>query len=916
MHLFRPKPVGPLARSARSPVALAYTLLILIVVALFGRALIGSDRLAFRDASHFYAPLYRYLAAQERERWLPLYNPLDVTGIPLAGETTTALFYPLRRVVYGLAPSAETGLAWYVVLHLLVASLAVHYATTVASVRPQGRALAVLAYPLSGPILFLYCNPPFLVGAAWVPLALGGGFALLRRPNLRDLTITSIGLAMPILGGDPQISLHAMLIGTVAAACQVFRGPATSNLAQRIIATGLGKCAVLRANALLPSSLRVFGTLAAAAGLSALLACPQLAASLDWAGQSIRYSPLSAQHAGDRYAFSVAPWHWLELALPRASGQLFPVYTRISHLITDDGKTWALTLYAGLLPLALSIARFHRRPWRRMDLWDYLAPLSLAMALGSFGVGYALRAALPQLAFDWDDATGGPYWWLVKLVPGYSGFRYPAKWLVFLPLGIAVCAARQMSGLTVRRRRQLAQIIFAIAAVASATAVLIAVGLHQAAQQVSELFQISDPFWGPLQWQTATQELAVSALAVNTIAAAAFWFCHRPWRAQVLSRCLVALVAIDLAIVAWPTVATVSRAAEARLLQLATRTDTPARQSTNLDKAEATRGHRAMRFVRGSAWPVDWQQLPSTGQQRMLTVEASQRYTRYGRWHLMVDQAVFNPVTSLPPHRAQSFWRAANGLSRQAASSKQSTYWDRLLGWLAIDQRWDVGVTNSGQTEPVHSVHESLPSLQIQPVRSPSPHVLWVPYWRVIDEQRWVSPITFAKRLREVTSDSPAPPLIEVPKKSGHQLTAQVAASDASGDVPPDSSAGTTQLAVLQASPECWTIQIDSTRSGLLCIKQFQDGNWRATIRKLDLGSDNTHEANADSVVPVYRCDYLFSALPIPAGRCEVILSYEPQWVLPSLAISGLAWAFVLVRMCWPSGFWPRRAMVCPAALG
>lgn len=889
---------------ARSPVALAYALLLLSLAALLGPALAGIDRLAFRDAGHFYTPLYRYLADQECQQWLPLYNPLDVTGIPLAGETTTAVFYPLRRIVYHLAPSAESALAWYVALHLLLASLTVHYAAAVAGARPHGRGLAVIAYPLSGPVLFLYCNPPFLVGAAWAPLALAGGFELLRRVRLRDLTLTSIGLAMPILGGDPQISLHVMLIGFVAAAMAIVRG------AQSTDAPALRVGPIRRA-------LRLLGTLGAAAILAGLLACPQIAASLDWAKQSVRYSPLSAQHAGEIYAFSVAPWHWLELALPAASGQLFPVYTRISHLITDDGKIWAITLYAGLIPLALAVTRYRRLHWRRLDLWDALAPLGLVMALGNFGLGYALRAVLPLAALGWDDATGGPYWWLVQLVPGYSGFRYPAKWLVFVPLGIAIAAARQASYLTAARRRQLAHTTFAVAVIASGTAAALAAGLHLAAQRSPELLEISDAFWGPLKWQAAARAIAVSALAVNLIAVAAFWICHRRLSARAYSRAFVVLVAIDLLIVAWPSVATVSRAAEARQQAAVPPAGAAIREQREHWSVDRSSGRRAMRFVSGHAWPPDWRQVPSAGQERMLAVEASQRITHYGRWHLMEDRAVFNPVTSLPPHRTQSFWRAANALSRQTPSAQQFNYWDRVLGWLAIDERWDVAVVARDLTASYRDTSDSLLGLKVKPVRSPSPHVLWLPQWRVIDEQIWVAPQTFAKRLHEISSDQPAPPLIEVPADAAHRLQESVSAGQASGDPASAGSSGAAQIVVTQALPEHWTIRVESTAGGLLCLKQFQDGNWTATVRSLDSRSRSAAQADSDAAksVPVLRCDYLFSAVEVPAGSSEVILRYRPRWLLTSILLSGLAWAVVLALLGWPARIWPRRAMVCPAAL-
>ncbi len=779
------------------------------------------------------------------------------------------------------------------------------------------RALAVVAYPLSGPVLFLYCNPPFLVGAAWIPLALAGGYRLLRRVRLGDLAITAVGLAMPILGGDPQISLHVMLIGCTAAAAQVVGSAITLVALDPALGIRPGRRAVIVAKSSLTKAVRVFGALGAAVLLAALLTCPQLAASLDWARQSVRYSPLSAQHADNIYAFSVAPWHWIELALPAASGRLFPIYTRISNLIADDGKTWAITLYAGLIPLALTLTRYRRMRWRRLDLWDSLAPVGLAMALGSFGLGYALATIVPAGVLRWDDAAGGPYWWLVTFVPGYSGFRYPAKWLVFVPLGIVIAAARQASCLTARRRRQLAHAGFAIAALATGIAAATAVGLYLAADRAPEFLEISDSFWGPLQWQVAAHELSVSALAVTAIAAAAFWICRRRLSQRVTSCCLVTLLAVDLLIVAWPLVATVSRSAEAEQLAAASGADATTRQNRVNRAADLASGRRAMRFVRHHPWPPDWRDLPSRGHERMLAVEASQRNTKYGRWNLMEDQAVFNPVTSLPPHRTQSFWRAANGLSRQIDAPQQPTYWDRVLGWLAIDESWEVVVaadpTSHRTSDRTKPASEQLLSLRIMPVRSPSQRVLWLPQWRVIKEQTWVSPKMFADRLREITSDTQAaPPVVEVPQPAAGRLESLGATRGPATDLAAAVPSANAPVEVDRASPGHWKIRVDSSTSGLLCIKQFQDGNWRATVSSLDSGSGPVNGVNSRTAVPVpvYRCDYLFSAVEIPAGNSEVILSYRPRWLLPALLLGGLAWAAVLALL-----FWPRRAMVRPTAL-
>ena len=183
----------------------------LCIVVLMATVWTGRDRLAFRDVSHFYTPLYQYVGERCAERpltyfWSAMWNPLDQTGMPLAGETTTAVYYPVRHLVYLIASlvdhsptelaspnelpeDASLALAWYVTLHLVLASLAAYWAARRLGSQPAFSAIASLVYPLSGSVLFLTTNPPFLVGAAWLlccrwfmPRSMVGSFRRLPWP--------------------------------------------------------------------------------------------------------------------------------------------------------------------------------------------------------------------------------------------------------------------------------------------------------------------------------------------------------------------------------------------------------------------------------------------------------------------------------------------------------------------------------------------------------------------------------------------------------------------------------------------------------------------------------------------------------------------------------------------------------------
>ena len=74
--------------------------------------------------------------------------------------------------------------------------------------------VAALAYAFGGAVLFQYANVVYLVGAAWLPLAILAVERVRSRPTRRDVALLGVTLAMMVLGGDPQLAYH---VGIVAA---------------------------------------------------------------------------------------------------------------------------------------------------------------------------------------------------------------------------------------------------------------------------------------------------------------------------------------------------------------------------------------------------------------------------------------------------------------------------------------------------------------------------------------------------------------------------------------------------------------------------------------------------------------------------------------------------------------------------
>ena len=174
----------------------------------FGDALWGGGQFGYRDAGHYYYPLYQRVQAEwQQGRW-PLWEPEENSGIPLLGNPTAAVLYP-GKLIYALLPYAWAA-RLYIIAHVALAFGAMLLAMRSWQVSWVGSGLAALTYTFGAPVLFQYCNIIYLVGAAWLPLgflAIDRWIRLGSRPALLGLAIV---LAMQTLGGDPQ---SAFLLG-------------------------------------------------------------------------------------------------------------------------------------------------------------------------------------------------------------------------------------------------------------------------------------------------------------------------------------------------------------------------------------------------------------------------------------------------------------------------------------------------------------------------------------------------------------------------------------------------------------------------------------------------------------------------------------------------------------------------------
>ncbi len=816
-----------------------------LILLLFAPALVGIDRLAFRDVSHFYTPLYDYVASRCSEQWVPLWNPLDQTGLPLAGETTTALFYPLRYLLFALPISSEVAISWYVAIHLILASLTARLAARWAGIGPLAASIAGVLYPLSGSILFLYANPPFLVGAAWLPLALGAMLASHPLGTRTRILVAGTSMSMMVLGGDPQAALHAMIVASLVWAVQLIIGKQRTITPAVLVATPI---------------------------LAAALAAPQLAASISWSRQSERIRttdherwidpPIVGGRRYEAYQYSLAPWHTLELVTPNAFGSLLPANTRISRLLPGDGRTWTPSIYMGTLVLLVIVLRIRRLRLQRIDPWLAIAAVSLWLAMGHFGVVWLIQAtthALPNV----DSAMGGPYWWLYQFVPGYGSFRYPAKWLPFFSLGAAIVTAQFIEQELLAEndlwRKQLRPPCLGLGVmliISLATVLLLRwkpTFLFDPAKSLPK-----DEFWGPLNVDAALSQIGASIVhslvAVLAIAIVLRMRQSRGWANPTVILALLAIAAIDLSVAGRAMIAQVSRDQEQTVISA-------------LGQSEQPPKTRWMRTQTDGGWPTVWRQ--TTDDHRLADVEASVRVAWFGRWHLADRISVLNNMVSIRSNASANFWKATHKVTAGMAGPEREKFWTSIQRWLMID-----GVAHTtGQSVEVSIQGRDAQMVDRRDVYRPGGQPLrYHADWTHDDSVER----KFAQRLRKIAqSGGLAPPTLET-------RPTDIKASETGRD------GASIETIVDDSELAEFAVRLNS--SGLLTRPVLQDGHWVA----------HYSPTNTDDWQPVsvHRVDLLTQGVLLPAGHWKLRFQYAPWWLGWSLAVAAIAWLFVLAGGC------------------
>jgi hypothetical protein len=520
-----------------------------LTVACFGNMLVHDELPGYRDAAHYYYPLYLRVQQEWNAGRLPLWSAEENAGMPLLGNPTAAVLYP-GKFVFGLF-SYAWAIRLYTVGHLLLAAGAMFALLRHWNVSRAGSIIGALSYAFGAPILFQYCNIIFLVGASWAPLGLRAADRWVRQGKRWGIVELGLVLALQTLGGDPE---SAYVLGLCAAGYAAARSawPSRERLGDRralggavalvivwIAATLLAAHflspwperqrgpAALRPNSLAalvtvltdlalgrplngarmpvpwgaapfwfapglwrqiillvwaagglvllarwrrPLVSNLVGRLAGLAFAAVLGGClmgVQLLPTLEYTGLTVRAAEDGSHEV---FPFSVEPYRIAEFFWPGVYGTSLTRHASWLSALPPEHlwKIWVPTLYVGGFTILLALGGAGWRdgpPWRA---WlTVIGVVSFLGAMGMFASPLWVARLLPggaglfgpldptdtgELRRDghFPDGFGSPYWLMAQLLPGFGGFRYPAKLMTFTCLAISGLAAcgwdRAMAG--------------------------------------------------------------------------------------------------------------------------------------------------------------------------------------------------------------------------------------------------------------------------------------------------------------------------------------------------------------------------------------------------------------------------------------------------------------------------------------
>lgn len=391
--MFVGKPIGrsPRTRFGRLVAPLG---LCLITLVFFWKILLTNLILTGVDVFTYFYPYRDYAAESVRQAYLPLWNPYLFLGVPFLANSQAAVFYPLHWLLAWLPVPKQ--IAFSIALHVFLGGVFAYlYARHSMRVSQCSAFLGAVIFAFGGFVGAQVEHVNQLNVVIWLPLLLllwdsAEGWQVRRLEGWWNLLLAGLVVALMLLAGHSQAAYICLFGWGIYA---VVRNGGRRPWKQ----WGRGLIGRLALYAL---------TVAIGAGAAAA----QLLPTLELSRLSNRAGGLSYVEAS---SFSLRPQLLTFTLLPSFGEDLAQVF---------GGEMFSeYVAYLGVLGLFLAlVGALFRADSRHRGALIFLVGLGLFLATGRVNPVYRL---------------------LYKVVPGFSLFRAPARWMLLYAFAGAMLAA-------------------------------------------------------------------------------------------------------------------------------------------------------------------------------------------------------------------------------------------------------------------------------------------------------------------------------------------------------------------------------------------------------------------------------------------------------------------------------------------
>jgi hypothetical protein len=339
-----PEPVAQPRRPLRRWREGTVVLVLLLPLIVFGRVALVRSTVYLADVQHYFYPYHVLGARMVAQGELPLWNPYAFSGLPLLGDGQTGLLYP-PNWLFLILPSV-VALNYAVLLQFCIAGLGMYLLMRSLDLGRLPAFVAAVAYMFGGCMTARVVHLSIMSGVALLPLLFACAERMLRTNARRWFVAAAAVVTLQCLTGHPQAPVYsALALGLYMLVRMVER---------RFDAGGWRR-------AVLPL-LQLAGIYALGFALAAIQLVPWfelVGGSPRAAAADFDFVFLQSTHGGD----------WLLFVFPYLYGALDPgVYAAHAMDSATAIRTWEHSAYVGIVPLALALLALRdlaRLPRRR-----------------------------------------------------------------------------------------------------------------------------------------------------------------------------------------------------------------------------------------------------------------------------------------------------------------------------------------------------------------------------------------------------------------------------------------------------------------------------------------------------------------------------------------------------------------------